>query len=307
MRKAAPLLLLAYACARSGVPDAGPNDAAGNEDDAGVRDTGVDIDGPLSGEVAIATWNLENFPKTATTANRVHDILLSVAPDLIGVEEIAVPADFTRFAAQLPGYVGIQVDDPGNFLRVGLLYRPERVAVTDVEALFDRDGYAFPRPPLKASVTVTSTAGDLFDFVMVVVHLKAQVDTDSRERRRAANEALDAWIRSRMASGSEKDFVVVGDFNDAIDDAPGDNVFQVYLDQPELYYFLTTPVAMNHDVSYIPFPGLIDHILVTTDALYEYGDGTTEVLHLDESVPAYQALVSDHRPVLARFRIHAPQ
>ena len=47
--------------------------------------------------------------------------------------------------------------------------------------------------------------------------------------------------------------------------------------------------------------GLIDHLLITTDALHEYGDGTTEVLYLEDTVAGYQALISDHRPVLTTF------
>jgi hypothetical protein len=297
------VLLFAIGCQRSElihVEDA-------SIDDEGVLDTGVDVDGPVSGEVTIATWNLENFPKTATTARIVRNTILSIAPDLLGVEEIADAQAFMSFAEDLTGYRGVEVDDPGNFLRCGLLYREDRVQLGDVYALFEDDWDAFPRPPLKADVTVTSTSGTLFDFVVIVVHLKAQVDTESRERRRRANEKIDGWIRAQMASTPEQDYVVIGDFNDAIDDPAGENVFQVYLDRPETYFFLTTPLAANGDTSYIPFAGLIDHVLVTTDALYEYGDGTTEVLYLDRSIGGYQALISDHRPVLSRFRIHEMQ
>ncbi len=295
------VLIALVGCSRSMLGD--PNDAS--IADASVLDTGIDNDGPILGEVSIATWNLEQFPKTATTANLVHDILLSVAPDLIGVEEISDPIAFRSFAQDLTGYRGVEVDDPSNFLRVGLLYREDRVQVGDVRKLFEDDGYAFPRPPLAAQIAVTSTSGDLFDFTMVVVHLKAQSDIESRERRRAANEMIDEWIHGDMASTGETDYVVVGDFNDRLSDPPGENVFAVYLDQPQLYYFLTTTLAAEGEYSYIPFPGLIDHVLITTDALYEYGDGTTEVLHLDESIGGYQSLISDHRPVVSHFKIRA--
>ena len=68
---------------------------------------------------------------------------------------------------------------------------------------------------------------------------------------------------------------------------------------------LALPAAEAGEHSFLPFNSMIDHILVTNDALDEYGDGTTEVLRLDESVPDYQSLVSDHRPVLSRFQISA--
>ena len=55
--------------------------------------------------------------------------------------------------------------------------------------------------------------------------------------------------------------------------------------------------------TYIPFPGVIDHILVTHDALFEYGPGRTEAVTVDRTYPRYLPLVSDHRPVRATFVI----
>src|SRR5688572_24549063 len=188
------------------------------------------------------TWNIEQFPKTATTTALVQDIILSLSPDLIGVQEIAEPLEYERFIDRLPGYGGYYVYTR-DFIRVGFLYREDRVLVENIEALFTEDGYNFPRSPLKADVTITSTSGELFDFVFMVVHHKAQPDTESRERRRAANERIDQWIRAQMETGDERDFVVVGDYNDRLEDRPGENVFQVFLDQPELYFFLTGSLA----------------------------------------------------------------
>jgi len=55
--------------------------------------------------------------------------------------------------------------------------------------------------------------------------------------------------------------------------------------------------------SYITFHAMIDHVLVTTDALEEYGAGTTGVLRVDAAMPDYRHIVSDHLPVVARFAI----
>jgi endonuclease/exonuclease/phosphatase family metal-dependent hydrolase len=172
--------------------------------------------------------------------------------------------------------------------------------VSDVETLFPESWYEFPRPPLKARIAVAG-AEPAFDFVFMVVHLKAQLDAESRERRRAACGALDVWIREQMNGGQEKDFVLIGDWNDELTDAPADNVFQVFLDDPDTYSFLTLPAAQAGEFSYIPFESMIDHVLVTRDALDEYGDGTTSVLPAEVTYPGYEAAVSDHRPVLSRF------
>ena len=53
-------------------------------------------------------------------------------------------------------------------------------------------------------------------------------------------------------------------------------------------------------------PGLIDHVMITSDALDELGDGVTEVLRLDQTIADYQDVFSDHVPVVTRFEIPAP-
>jgi endonuclease/exonuclease/phosphatase family metal-dependent hydrolase len=280
---------------RPGPPDAGPPDA-------GPPDTGAPDAPPVSGgEVTLATWNLELFPKTTESAADIVAILDGLALDLIGVEEIADPAAFDAMVAAMPDHAGVVAEDyPDAFQRNGILYRTSRVTLSDVETLFQDDWYAFPRPPIKAHVTVTDVTPP-FDFDFVVVHLKAYFDAESEDRRRKACIALEAWVRGRVASGGDPDVVIAGDWNDSLGDAPADNVFQVFLDAPDDYRFLTFPLIDTENGSYIPYNSLIDHIMVTSDALTEYGTGTTSVIPLDSTVPDYQANVSDHRPVVSRF------
>ncbi|MGE0787265.1 MAG: endonuclease/exonuclease/phosphatase family protein [Sandaracinaceae bacterium] len=296
---------LAACDADAGTPpvDAGePSSDAGATADAGAPDAG-----PLPAPdhaFRVGAWNIEQFPMTATTSERVAP-LIAEHFDLLGVEEITDPAPFHALAAQLPGYRSI-VSFESGFIRVGFLYRSDRVEVTNIDRLFTDDDFAFIRAPLKADVRVFDEAGEtVFDFVFVVVHLKAQPDAESRMRRAAAMVELEAWLSAELAAGAEQDYVIVGDFNDALLDPRTENVFTPILDRPDLYRFLTLPNEALGEYSYIPFRSMIDHILVTNDALAEYGEGTTEVLALDATIPDYRAIISDHRPVLARFALPA--
>ena len=103
--------------------------------------------------------------------------------------------------------------------------------------------------------------------------------------------------------GRAGDEVLVGDWNDELTDAPRWNVFEPLIDSPETYRFLTLEREREGAHTYIPFEAMLDHILVTSDALDEYGEGVTEVLEIDLAMPAYRDLVSDHRPVVSRFAI----
>ena len=252
--------------------------------------------------LSIASWNLEQFPRQPGTIDAVRELILSHDLDLIGVQEITDPAPFEALADSLPDHEMVISFDASTYTRVGFLYRPDRIRVGEVERLFSRDWYAFPRDPLMAELSVLDDEGNVvFDFTFVVVHLKAQVDEESRQRRIAAVAELDAWIRERAAI--DPDVVVVGDFNDELTDEPTWNVFGPFLDAPDRYRFLTMDTERAGAASYIAFSAMIDHVLVTTDLLDEYGAGTTEVLEIDRAMPEYRDLVSDHRPVVARFAL----
>jgi len=185
------------------------------------------------------------------------------------------------------------------------LYRQSTVQLDSVETLFSNDSYAFPRPPLKVHVTCQGV-----DFTVVVVHLKALGDADSQARRADAVVKLRAWLDAERARpGADQDIVVMGDWNDELTDVPPDNIFQPLLDDPTDYRFLTLPLAEMASSSggtYIPFNSFIDQVMMTSDAESEYGAGETLVLKLDQGDSSYESMVSDHRPVLVKFKPGMP-
>jgi endonuclease/exonuclease/phosphatase (EEP) superfamily protein YafD len=272
--------------------------------DAGTVDAGPR--GPAF-EVGIATWNLREFPYTTTTTAAVAGLVPQLGVDLVALQELTDLDAFDDLVAALPGWAGTVAEDPGAFLRVGLLHRTDRVVLRDVDTLFREDGYGFPRPPLKAHVTVSSTSGPgQFDFVVVVLHLKAQGDEQSRQRRRAAAGTLSRWVEARRAEGPEQDFVLLGDFNDGLTGSRDRNPFLAFLDHLDRFEPVTLPLERGGWASYVPFERMIDHVVISDDARVELGDGGAEVIELDRRVPGYLETISDHRPVRVRFRVPLP-
>jgi endonuclease/exonuclease/phosphatase family metal-dependent hydrolase len=283
-------------------PPPGASGGGGDGDATGAAG-GTGGGGAPSGDggMAIVTWNVQSFPLTTEAPALAAKIIGELHPDVVALQEIEDVGAFQQLVMALAGYEGVLNDDPGGYQRLGLLHRTDRASVTEVETLFQDDWYAFPRPPLKARVELTSQRGERFDFVIVVVHLKAQLDGESWDRRRAACERLETWVSEQQAAGPEQDFVVLGDFNDRLTAAPPVNVFLPFLEAPDRYAFLTLPAAEAGDFSYIPFKSLIDHILVTDQVLAAYGDGATASIPLEADYPSYGDALSDHRPVRARF------
>ncbi|MEQ8564010.1 MAG: endonuclease/exonuclease/phosphatase family protein [Deltaproteobacteria bacterium] len=290
------IVWVTFLVACSGSVPSGPSRDAGPRRDGGFATSSTKA-------FSLMTWNLENFPKTPQTSTVVSALLDELAPDLVGVQEIDDEATFRFFLTQHPDYDGSWVRGEQR-IAVGYMYRVDRLRVSNVESLFRTDRSAFPRSPIQAFVEVLGPDGEVrFDFNFITVHLKAQVDFDSQERRRDAIEKLDDYLTTQLATGGEQDWIVVGDYNDRLTDSGARNVFTRMLDQPDKYTFLTRGLEEGGAYSYIPIPGFIDHILVTNDALGEYGAGKTEVLELERTQEGYVALVSDHRPVRAIFEL----
>jgi len=300
------VVLLAAACSNA------PSSALPGDADAAVDPPPIGADAdtalpplpPFTGPAAltIASWNIEQFPRHGATIETVAALIEEHELDLIGIQEITEPEVLEALADTLPEHDYYVSFDPWGFTRVGFLYRTSLIEVGEVDRIFRGEREAFPRDPLIAEIRVLGDDGDVrFDFMFVVVHLKAQIDEESRQRRIAAVGLLDGFIREQALI--DPDVVVVGDFNDELTDEPRWNVFGPFLDAPEVYRFLTMDAELAGEHTYIPFRAMIDHVLVTTDVLGEYGRGRTEVLPLEQAMDGYLDVVSDHRPVVARFML----
>jgi exonuclease III len=252
----------------------------------------------------LTTWNIENFPKAGTaTLAALRSIIPRLNIDLFAVQEIADTIAFQDLVAGLAGYDGIfSADDYGTFYqKTGVIYRRDLVTVDGVRQLFWRND-SVTRPPLSIQAAA-SVNGRVFDFELIVVHLKAGGSEADRAERRATCRLLKGYIDALLQGGGDPDVVVAGDWNDNLNDPPSENSFQVFLDDTVSYRFLTAPLVGNSRYSSYIGGSLIDHVMVTRDALGEYGTGWTETLRLDDEVVGYVEEVSDHRPVMAAFAL----
>jgi endonuclease/exonuclease/phosphatase family metal-dependent hydrolase len=247
----------------------------------------------------VATWNIENFPKAMRTPAFLADLIASLELDLVAVEEIADANAFAEVMARLPDHDGLlstHTYPDGSYQKLGFIYREGMVAIDGVSLLFTDDGFAFPRPPLEAHVAVTdSGSGGSLDFTIVAVHLKAGRDDSDYQRRTAAVQRLDTWLRGISAAGG--DVVVLGDFNEVLTNDPGLAVLTPLLDASQ-YRFRTEALATADAVSFLPTGVMLDHIVTTTTLDDTLSGATTVIPALDTEVPRYEPDLSDHLPVV---------
>ncbi|GAB4377566.1 MAG: hypothetical protein Kow0042_25490 [Calditrichia bacterium] len=256
----------------------------------------------------ILTWNIENFPKIgAQTVTDVVEIIRDLGADIIAMQEIRDTVSFRLVLSKLPNYDGTYSNDvygDGSYQKTAVIFKKDMVSLLDKEMLFPNDSYSFPRPPLQVYLRVQKN-NRTFDFYLIVLHLKAFSSSEDQARRRQACQKLKIYLDDQLATGPEKEFIVLGDWNDSLTDPDPENVFKVFLDDPADYHFLTASLAQSpqENATYIGYSigSVIDHILITQEVTDEYNSGTTAVIKVDKSFGAYISEVSDHRPVGAIF------
>lgn len=288
-------------------------DDSGKRSNAAVRSFRVQFDSSVAPRgtdttLEIITWNIQNFPKQGdSTVNRVRALMARLDADIYAVQEIEDTLAFRELLSGLSGYTGFYSrDDYGSFYqKTGVVYKSGIVTVTDMHQLFWGND-SVPRPPMEMTMTANHNGGT-FDFHLIVLHLKAGGSAQEQSKRKTACRLLKEHLDEELEQGEELDFLVVGDWNDKLDDPPDSNVFTLFLEDTLQYRFLTFPLAGNsYYGSYIGGGGygsLIDHILATRDALNEYDGGITMTLRLDDETDRYGQLISDHRPVMAIFPV----
>ena len=186
----------------------------------------------------VACWNIENFPATSRTPAYVADLITSLDLDVIVVEEIASLAAWRELLDRLPAYDAVlstHAYTPTSYQKIGLIYRAGLVSVGAPELLFVTDTYGFPRPPFRVPVTVGALTVDV-----IGVHLKAGADAADADRRAAAARTLDTYLRGHLAGAGDPEFVVLGDYNEALTD--GSQVLAPLL-APDAYRMRTAAVA----------------------------------------------------------------
>ncbi len=292
-----------------GSDDGGGSDdgSDGSDDDGGSADDGED-DGPdddlvdpigTDDAIDIAAWNIENFPADGNTPALVADLITSLGIDLVAVEEIADVDAFDELIERLPDHEGLlsfHEYSPGEFQKVGYIFRADLLEVDPDSLLFEDDTFQFPRPPFQVRVTVPGAVGGPAEFIAIVLHLKAGTAPEDRERRRAAMITLEQHVRG-LVDGGDPNVIVLGDYNETLTSQAGRGVFGPFLDATDLYAVETDELATSGAFTFVPTGVMLDHIVTTAGFAESLSAGEAVIPPLDVEVPDYVDRVSDHLPV----------
>lgn len=288
------------------------SDKADSSTDTGYPPPNADLVAPVgsAGALDIAAWNIENFPcgqypgcrdSASATVVTVADLIASLEIDVIAVEEIADVAAWNEVLARLPAYDGVlstHAYGDGDYQKVGVIYRTDAVSLSSPRLILTDHGYEFPRPPLEIQI---STKGAALDFTMIVVHLKAGLGPEDRQRREAASNLLEEYVRN--GNTGDGDVVILGDFNNVIDDPEERQILSAWLSRPDDYAFATEALSADGAFTFLPDHVLLDHIVTTASLADDLAGGSAIIPRLDQTVVNYEYAISDHLPVVTGMPI----
>ena len=252
----------------------------------------------------VITWNIENFPKHSETIDYVVEFIGNLNADIIALQEIEDQASFEQLENNLLGsWVGYRAEN-SNWGELSYLINRDNIEITHYPytILNEYEYYFAYRPPYVVEVNFNEEI-----FIIINVHYKCCGDGDLEQdywdeeyRRQQASYYLKNYIDTYF---NDQKVIVLGDFNDDISEATN-NVFSVFLNDVENYYFADTHIAEgpSSNWSFPNWPSHLDHILITNEIFgFEPESITTTTLRFDDNIlggwAKYDDYISDHRPV----------
>lgn len=278
----------------------------------------------------IATYNVDTYldqptqtrphVKTAEAKAKVRDVICTMNPDVIAMEEMGTTNALLELRSSLkdkgldyPNWDYLQGWDTN--IHVAVLSKFPIVARhphTDDEFLLDAKRFRVSRGI--DELEIQPTPG--FTFTLIAVHLKSKVPdsgADPNEQRLDEAKILREIINNHFKTDPDSRIVVLGDFNDEKD---SDSVREI-IGRGKLKLVDTRPAERNGDtvtskssyneprnVTWTYFYGKddtysrIDYILLSPAmARYWLKDGTYVA-----TVPNW-GIASDHRPIVAAFDV----
>ena len=256
----------------------------------------------------VMTWNIQNFPKTEFTIDYSAKIINSIDPDLIGLQEIQSDSAFFALLDQLNkidkhNWSGFRANTDKWKMNLAYIYKTEIIKVHKIYEIYDGDYYAFPRRPLVMEFEFKEEP-----FVIINNHLKAKSGEKNRNRRSDACQKLEKFIDNEFPNTN---VILLGDLNDQLSDPEAENVFQIFLNQPNKYKFADQEIAVDEKADwsypYWKYRGHIDHILISNELFDEFESAEVKTITIDKFMEggddARYKYITDHRPVVLKMEI----
>ncbi len=235
------------------------------------------------------------FSRTQEEIKKLAEYIESLNVDVLALQEVKDEKAIKKLLDFFPsGKYGYSISSHKTTQRPAVLFNRSRTKVkkrTEIREI--RVG----RPRLRTGVVFDVAMGN-FNFTLIVVHLKCCAAAPTRKKQL---EALNSWLKEEFKRpGSEKDVVIVGDFNHQLRKSFMEVLSKgigLYLTTNELTQAVCEPQEKRYTEP-------IDHIVVSMDAKFEYQENSIFMENIYESDKYPKEIrdkFSDHCPLIAAF------
>lgn len=263
-------------------------------------------DEPADATASVAAWNIYGLRTiTDTRAKNIARGLADLDAEVVVLSEVR-PDGIVATLIEEARKLGVEYEHALKAqtadLNIAILHK-KGVTVTDPEFIAGSNlGNADLRKAFTAKVRVGK-----FDFLIVGLHLKSGRTSSSRNTRTRQCKIIAEWVEDNTA-GAEKDVLILGDFNmirvrdqenfDTMNPADDLRFISSEIKEPDF-----THIGSSGD------PGnFLDGFAITREHTGEYIETSAQVLQLHKTLgmklSSYRTNVTDHLPLVARFRVN---
>lgn len=167
-------------------------------------------------EARIMTYNIQWFHNgdSPERIQNIKTILSEVKPDVVGVQEIEGLAALKQVFPESDWQIGIK-DLPEEFQECGIVVR-KTWKLESYELIFSGRELDYPFPGSRDVLRAVVSSESGKSLVVYVHHFKSR--SGGRKSTDAQREMAAGMLASYIASKGDKNYVVIGDFNDAPND-----------------------------------------------------------------------------------------
>ena len=300
--------------------------------------------------IKVATFNIAELGEGTRPEARdelaIAGMLVNLDLDLIAIQEVATKergqSQIQLMTSQMNGLLGpdachyncltsaFQTGDE----RYAFIWRSPVAITSGPKRMGDRDEYKgslFVRTPVYCSFNARD-----FDFVLMNVHLYTRIEKTPTKGRKFEYQQIVKWLKYQVENGSEKDYLIVGDWNRFLDGssyprtsawstltyAGFENNFRLVLLEalPGKEYDIRHAPTDEWSTTQASRRSMYDLILISAGAFREFGmvEGELDArfgenvgIEAFDNWPQYKGMsyqtlkyvISDHRPVWAKFKI----
>ena len=116
----------------------------------------------------IITWNLKNFPLHPLTPAHAANIIDTLLPDILALQEIRSLPDFQSITNFLSGWSGYRSGGNSSWQELAFIWNSSTINNPIFYEIYTENSTAFPRPPLVMECNWGST-----EFIIINNHLSS--------------------------------------------------------------------------------------------------------------------------------------